>query len=134
MSFIFLEHTADVLFEAENENFEKALEDAAAALSKTISDKVEKIEEFEFEENAENLEELVVFVLSRLLAESQILGLLPGGMRIKELKKEEGKFKLMAKGWAGKGESKTDVKAVTYHLLKVEESEGKCKIRVLLDV
>lgn len=134
MPYRFLEHTADALFEAENVSFELALEDAAAAMSKVMSNEIRKVEEFEFTESAENLEELVVFTLSTLLAESQARGLIPGGMQITSFKRRGKKYWIRAIGWAGKGETKNDIKAVTHHLLKVEIGKDFCKIRVLVDI
>jgi SHS2 domain-containing protein len=134
MSFKFLEHTADILFQAEGRTFEEALEEASKALSATISDKVQKKEEFEFEESAENIEEVVIAVLSRLLVESEVLGLIPGGFKIISFKEQPGNTNIKVKGWAGEGKQKTIVKGVTYGLLKVERSKNKCMIQVLLDI
>jgi len=134
MSFKFLEHTADVLFQAEGQTFESALEEASKALSTTISDKVQKKKEFEFEESAVNIEELVVAALSRLLVESEILGLLPGGFNITSFNEKPGNLQVKIKAWAGEGKQKTIVKGVTYGMLKVERTKNKCIIQVLLDI
>jgi SHS2 domain-containing protein len=134
MAFKFLEHTADVLFEAENISFEKALEDAAAALSVTVAESVEKQEEFEFTETAENIEELVVATLSRFLVETEIRQMLPGGLTVLSLQEAPGNFVVKVSAWAGIGKQKTIVKGVTYGMLQVVRGPEKCKIRVLLDI
>jgi len=131
MPFKFLEHTADVLFEASGKDFQSALESAADALSFTIGENVKKTVEFEIEESANNLEELVVFVLSDLLKECEIREVLVGGLKVNEFDEENKKIK--ATGWGGDGKRKTIVKAVTYHLLKIEKNK-ECKMRILLDV
>jgi len=134
MSFKFLEHTADILFQAEGRTFEEALEEASRALSTTLADKVTRKKEFEFEESAENVEELVVSTLSRLLAESELLELIPGGLKVISFKEEPGKSTIKVKAWAGEGKQKTIIKGVTYGMLKVERSKGKCLIQILLDI
>ncbi|MCX6811957.1 MAG: archease [Candidatus Berkelbacteria bacterium] len=134
MSFKFLEHTADVLFLAEGKTFEEALEEASKALSRTISDKVKKTKEFEFEESAQNIEELTIASLSRLLVESEVLGLLPGGLRVTSFSEKPGNFRAKIMAWAGEGRQKTIVKGVTYGMLKVERTKNKCTMQVLLDI
>lgn len=134
MSFRFLEHTADVLFEAENTSFETALADAAGALSATAGKGVKKKEEFEFEESAVDVEELVVAVLSRLLSEAEVRGLLPGGLKVMSFKEEPERTRVKVIAWVGAGVQKTIIKGVTYGMLKVERKPGRCTIKVLLDI
>jgi len=134
MSFVFLEHTADILFRAEGKTLEEALEESSKALSATISDNITKKKEFEFEETAANIEELVVATLSRFLAESELLELLPGGLKVLSLKEEHGTARVKVRAWAGEGSQKTIVKGVTYGMLKVEQTKNKCSIQVLLDI
>jgi SHS2 domain-containing protein len=134
MSFTFLEHTADILFQAEGKTFQDALEEAAKALSVTISEKVQKKEEFEIQESAANIEELVVAVLSNLLSESEVREMIPGGLKITSFKEGKDKVQIKAKAWAGEGIQKTIVKGVTYGMLKVERKKDKCIIQVLLDI
>jgi len=134
MSFKFLEHTADILFQAEGGTLEEALEEASKALSTTLADKVSKKKEFEFEESAGNVEELVVSTLSRLLAESELLELIPGGLKVISFKEEPGKLTIKVKAWVGEGKQKTIIKGVTYGMLKVERSKGRCLIQILLDI
>lgn len=134
MSFKFLEHTADILFQAEGKTLEEALEEASKALSITLADKVSKKKEFEFEESAENVEELVVSTLSRLLAEAELLELIPGGLKVISFKEEPRKLSIKVKAWVGEGKQKTIIKGVTYGMLKIERSKGKCLIQILLDI
>ncbi|MFH8119666.1 MAG: archease [Candidatus Aenigmatarchaeota archaeon] len=131
MKYKFLEHTADVLFEAYGKSLEEAIENSAEAISKTVSDKVKKIEEFEFEESGESLEDLIVKTLQDFLVECEIRVLLPGGLKVIDLDEKEKKIKVRC--WCGKGETKTQIKGVTYGMLKVEKNK-EWKIRVLLDV
>lgn len=133
MPFRFLEHVSDVLFEATGKDFAKALEAAASALSAAAAESVSRDEEFEFEESAANVEELVVAMLQRLLVESDVRVLLPGGLRVLEFVEEPGRTRAKAVGWAGRGTAKTIIKGVTYGMLKVERN-AEWKLQVLLDI
>lgn len=140
--FVFLQHVADVLFEASGKTFPEALEGAAQALFETIADtkQLAKKEKVAVEEKAPSLEELTVFVLSDLLSASQTRELFLKEFSVKEFKERRKKQKeFFVKGVAA-GErarmevGKTDVKAVTFHELRVAREEDEWKIRVLLDV
>jgi len=133
MVFRFLEHTADILFEAEGKDLKEALEEAAHAIVHATATNVKKKEKFEIKETAPNIEEAVVGVLQKLLAEAEIKSLLPADLDVKEVMEKADKITIKAIGWAGEGEQKTIVKGVTYGMLKVERNKT-CKIRVLLDV
>ncbi len=126
----FLEHTADVLFEAYGNTYEEAVENAAEAISKVVSDKVEKTEEFEIIEKGNDLEDLTIKILQDFIVECEIRIILPGGMKV-EFDEED--MKIKAKCWGGEGIPKTQIKGVTYGMLKIERNEI-WKIRVLLDI
>ena len=134
----FLEHTADVLFEAYGSTFEAALENAAEAMFSVMShiDKLKEERSFKVEEHADSLENLAVFTLSSILSESEIQKILPKRFIVESLAGEDGQFILKGEVFGGKWEGrkvKREVKAVTHHLLKVEKN-GKVSIRVLLDI
>jgi SHS2 domain-containing protein len=134
----FLEHTADVLFEAYGSTFEAALENAAEAMFSVMSrmDKLKEERSFQVEERAESLENLAVFTLSAILSESEIEEVMPKRFKVESLVHKNGEFMLKGKVFGGKWEGrkvKTEIKAVTHHLLRVEKN-GKVSIRVLLDI
>jgi SHS2 domain-containing protein len=133
----FLEHTADVLFEAYGKSFEEALENAAEAMFSVMShtDRLAEEKSFTVEEQADSLENLVVFTLSSILSESEIRKILPKKFSVEKFE-ERGNFRVVGKVFGGKwdgGKVKTEVKAVTHHLLRVERNK-KVSIRVLLDI
>jgi len=136
MSFRFLEHVADVLFEATGKTFEEALESAADAVSAAAAENVKAKERFEFEESAANVEELVVAMLQRFLVESDVRTLQPAKMKVTAFSEAPGKVYAKAVGWAGKGTAKTIIKGVTYGMLKAEKLKGNkgWKLQVLLDI
>jgi SHS2 domain-containing protein len=129
----FVEHTADIMAQAWGRDFEQALCEAANAMFDVMGGKeAEGGEEFEVGANAKNLEELVVYFLSEILSESQISGILP--KKIKKMEFDRGKMEIKAKIAGGKKRPKDDIKAVTFHELKVEQGKNLCKIQVLFDV
>jgi len=138
MKYKFLEHTADVLFEAYGKSFKEALENAAAAMFEVMchTERVEESERFEVREDADSLENLTVFTLSTILSECEVRGVLPKRFEVKSFSERSGEYNLHGVVYGGKWESskvKKDVKAVTHHMAKVEVN-GKFKIRMLLDI
>jgi len=137
--FVFLEHTADVLFEAHGFSFEEALQNAAAAMFSTIAkvDELGELKRSRVEERAETLEELAVYLLSDLLAESESREVFFKKFVVEKFEKKDGGYS--ATGMAF-GEPMTPekgaahVKAVTMHEAKVSQEGNLWKIRVLLDV
>ena len=134
----FLEHTADVLFEAYGSTFESALENAAEAMFSVMShiDKLNGEMSFQVEEHADSLENLTVFTLSAILSESEIEKIMPKKFKVESIEHKNGEFLLKGKVYGEKWEGKKvkrEIKAVTHHLLKVEKN-GKVSIRVLLDI
>lgn len=138
MKYRFLEHTADVLFEAYGKNFEEALQNAAEAMFSVMCDtkKLKEEKSFRVEEHADSLENLTVFTLSTILSESEINEVLPKRFEVESFAQKDGVFSIRGKVHGGRWESgkvKTGIKAVTHHLIKVERN-GKFTIRVLLDI
>ncbi len=138
MKYRFLEHTADILFEAYGKSFEDALENAAEAMFSIMCD-VKKLREernFRVEEKADSLENLAVFTLSAILSQSEINEVLPKRFKVERFIQKDGVFSVMGNVYGGRWDGrrvKTDIKAVTHHLIKVE-GNGKFTIRVLLDI
>ncbi|MGC9113561.1 MAG: archease [Candidatus Micrarchaeia archaeon] len=140
--YVFLEHKADVLFEARGFTFQEALENAAQALFDTIADTSSLCEEeaVQVEERAENLEDLANFVLADLLSEGDARETFFKHFSVKEFKKVEGGYELkgVAVGCEMKPENgRTAVKAVTHHETRVTPPQGKrghWTIKMLLDI
>lgn len=135
----FLEHISDVLFESYGATFEEALENAAEAMFATIAE-VEKLREdksLEAEEKAANLEELANFVLSDLLSQSGINELFLKRFKVESFRKTEEGYELKGTAY-GQGMAqelgRMDVKAVTLHETKAEQTKKGWKIRMLLDI
>ncbi|MFH1286096.1 MAG: archease [Candidatus Micrarchaeota archaeon] len=134
MPYKFLEHTADVLVEASGANYERALEEAAHALFSIMAERVKEERELPVEARAASLDDLVVFTLSEILGNTEIEEMLPARFKILELKKEGAEFIIRGIVFGGSGKQSTVVKAITFHELRVEQTENETKIRVLFDV
>lgn len=129
--FRFLEHMADVLFEARGKTFEEALRNAALAMFSYIGN-AEDRESFVLKEKGGSKEELVVFLLSSLLSEMEVRGMVLN--RIDILEYDEKKNGIRVRAFGEKKEPTHSVKGVTFHMLQVKEGEGEWRIRILLDV
>lgn len=138
-AFKFFDHTADILYEAYGKTYEEALENAAAALFETIADlkKVKTTRSVKIREWAPNRDELVVRVLSDLVAERDARGLFFKTFSVIKIEEKDGGFALQGEA---KGSAMTpqagmlDVKAVTHHETKAVQIKGKWTVRVLLDI
>jgi len=139
-SYHFIDHTADVLFEAQaatlNELFEQcalALEETQVdiklikpTISKKITEKNKSIEGLLFD----FLDDLIFYKDSELLIFNEF--------QIK-IEEKEGQYLLTctAKGEKlnhEKHDPKVDVKAITMHLFEVKEIKGGWKAKVLVDI
>ena len=139
MKFRFLDDiaTADVAFEAYGKNLEEAFANASLATFEVQTD-VEKIKPSiskSVEVVSESRDSLLFDWLSDLLYLRDINNMFFSKF---EIKIEEGKhLKLTAKAYGDriKGqELRTEVKGVSYQMMKIEEKNGEFKIRVILDV
>lgn len=135
----FLDHTADVMFEAFGKDFPQALEHAAEALFETIAktDALGTGIEFEARVQAPALEELVNFVLSDLLSESDASEVFFKSFKVKEFHKSEAGFQVVGVAYGepySEDKGNTHVKAVTHHRTEVQQSEKGWRIQVVLDI
>jgi SHS2 domain-containing protein len=139
MEFEFLEHTADLRFKAYGENLDECFQNTAKAMYTAITDP-ESIEEKQTREitlEAETLETLLHDFLAELLFLSETEGLLFKEFQVSVDSKEGYRLKSMVRGEnynPGKHEIKTEIKAVTYHELQVEEIENRWTAQVLCDI
>ncbi|MCX8196885.1 MAG: archease [Candidatus Micrarchaeota archaeon] len=131
-NFRFLEHTADIMFEAYGDSFEQAFENAALAMF-SILGKAECKRKVKFRISASSLEELTVNALSDLLSYMDIHGVLFSKVKVTSF---DGKtFSLEFEACGQKKQPRDSIKAVTYHQLAVQkDSQNRWTIRVLLDV
>ncbi len=139
MKYKFLDHTADVMFEAYGSSLNKLFENSALATEETmvnlsqIKPKIKKQVELE-NKDIEHLlfdfiAELIYFKDAELLLFSKIKA---------SIKKQKEVYKLKAilegEKLTSKHEQKVDVKAVTYHKFEIKKLKAKYVARVILDI
>ncbi|MBM4249250.1 MAG: archease [Euryarchaeota archaeon] len=133
-----VEHTADVGIRAFGETMTEAFENAALGMFNIITDpsKVGLLQDFEVIIEGDDLRSLLHEWLSQLLILSQVNGMLFGGFRVEMRPLPRG---MGLTGWAigepadpEKHVYKTEIKAVTHHMLEVRESPPM--VKVLFDI
>ncbi len=138
--YTFLEHMTDAFIEAYGASLEETFSNAARGLLdtmidiKTVEDKLEE----KFEVQGRDLESLLYNWLEAVLIKVERDGLVFSSFDVK-IRKDDEEFQL--KG-TGKGEEldlkkhkpKTEVKAVTYHMMSFKEEDGRVLARFLLDL
>ncbi len=139
-SYTFIDHTADVLFEAEAATLEELFVQSALALEETQVDlaKVEEKESLKITGKNKKIDLLLFDFLDDLIFHKDADLLIFTRFEIKITKNEEG-YSLECEAFGEKldqqkHELKVDVKAVTLHLFEVKEIEGGWKAKVLLDI
>ena len=141
MKYKFFPHTADTIFEAYGNSLEEAFGNAALAVEEVMTDtskvgaKVNKTIKAE----GEDLKSLLYMFLEKLLILKDSQDLLFSKFNV--LKIETTAKGLMLEASASgekfdtkKHESRTLVKAITYHDREIGEKKGKKYVRVLVDI
>lgn len=132
----FLEHTADVKFQAFGDNIEEAFENSATAMFSVMADlkKIKSKNKIKIKASASNNEELLIEWLNNLLAQADMNNLIFSEFKVKikdnKLTGEAQGEKLDTK----KHEIKLEVKAATYSELFVKKEKNKYTCQVVLDV
>ena len=134
--FELIEHTADVGIIAYGDDTNQAFANAAKALFSLITepDSIDEVIYKDTELVAPDLETLLVEWLNELIYLFDAENILFKRFDITELSDTQ----LKAKSYGEKVDSakhklKTGVKAATYHMLKVDKTDG-CKVQVLFDI
>jgi len=134
--FELIEHTADVGIIAYGDDTNQAFANAAKALFSLITE-LDSIDEVIYKDTelvAPDLETLLVEWLNELIYLFDAENILFKRFDITELSDTQ----LKAKSYGEKVDSakhklKTGIKAATYHMLKVDKTDG-CKVQVLFDI
>jgi SHS2 domain-containing protein len=129
-----IDHTADIAVRAKGKDMNQAFENAAYALFDTMCDAstVKPLKVKKVEISSTDMEQLLVDWLSRLLFICDVDDMLFSEFEVRisgnTLKAKMKGEKLDAK----RHELKTDIKAITYHMLEVDEASNT--VQVLFDV
>ena len=132
-----LDHTADIGIAAFGSDLAEAFGEAAYAMFDIITDvdEVKETSSYDVRVSAGNIEELLVAWLDELLYRYETERILCKRFVIKDMSD----LRLSAVVFGEKVDSarheiKTEIKSVTYHQLKVEETKDGWRVQVIFDV
>ena len=133
--FELIEHTADVGIKAFGETLSESFENAAKGMFEIISDSnINEVGEHHIEIKSQNIEQLLVDFLSELLYIHTVEYIMFNRC---EVEINKGEFSLNANVFGENFDEKkheiTEIKAVTYHMLKVEKKD-LWTVQVLFDI
>jgi len=135
MKFKFLEHTADVKFQAFGKNAEEVFENSALAFKETIcgKKKIKGVEEIKVTAKGKDYEKLLYNFLEEILylldAENFLIS------KIKKIKIKGSKLIATISGdKASKYRFTNNVKAVTYNEMFIKKEKGRWISQVVVDV
>ncbi len=129
----YLEHTADELLEVHSASLEEALQDAALGSFELIGKGVNQNINFEIEVHSPTLKDLVVDLLQQVVAQCEIREVTPISVKVLEVNEKAPLARIIIFG--ENVAPANQIKAVTYHLLKVEkDKEGDWHLNILFDV
>jgi len=132
--FKFLEHTADIKFQAFGKSVEEVFENSSLAMLNAMYDgKIEKKKKIKIKVEGKDFESLLYNFLEEFLFLFDSEGFLSG--EVKNLKIN--KFKLKAEVLGDKASNYNftrDIKAVTYNEMFVKKEKGRWVSQVVLDV
>ena len=134
MRYEIIDHTADIGIKAYGRSIEEAFENAAYGMFDIISDtsKVEPVGEYLIRLESDSLEELLVDFLSELLYIFEVQHLIFGKFEVK-LDGTKLEARIFGEKFNPEKHPKgIEIKAVTYHILEVNASEGY--VKVLFDI
>ena len=139
--FKFLPHMSDVFIEAYGSTLEEAFENAALAMFEVMTDtsKVEPSMEESVEADGFDKQSLLYNWLEKLLVLFETRMMLCSKFEIEKIEREGEGYRLKAKVWGeefdpGKHEQRVGVKAVTYHMMSIDEKDGRWVLRFILDI
>lgn len=137
----FLEHTADAYIAAYGKDLIEAFENAALAMYDVMTqvEKVASSTENTIKTEGTDEYSLLYNWLEALLVKSEIDGMLYSKFKISCLQKTQRGYRLKARVWGEKFDSKkhlqkVGVKAVTYHRMEIVEKPGKTCLKFILDI
>ena len=137
MSFEVLEHTADVGVRVYGGSFAELLKNAALALMSLIADResVRPDEEVSFEAEAETGEELLIKMLSEILYLHEVRKMVfaDADLELTDGYKLRGRLR-GEKTDASRHELLQDIKAATYHNLKIERVNDRFMAEIIFDI
>lgn len=138
MKFKFLEHTADVKFQAFGKNLEESFGNAALAMFNSMyKGKIKSVKSKKIKVNGKDLENLLYNFLEELLILIDSEGFFLSSVKSLKISDKKETFELVAEVVGDKAanyEISLDVKAITYNEMQIKKEKGKYVVQVVLDV
>jgi len=138
--FEWIEHPSDIGFRAYGRDLPEAFENAAIALFEIMTDtsRVEPRERVEIELEAEDEGALLYDWIDRLIYLHDARGLLVSRAEV-EIERRGRGLRLSASVWGeefdpGRHESRTVVKAMTYHMMEIRCDRNGCCVQAVVDI
>ena len=132
-----IEHTADIGIRVKGKDLKALFKNSASAMFDIIAERKEssviKQKKIKIEQKADNLEELLVNWLNELLSLSATKELIFSEFRINKIDKNTLQAVVIGEDIKNYRVN-TEVKAATYHQLKLEEAKGGLQAEVIFDV
>jgi SHS2 domain-containing protein len=141
MGYEFLDHTADVSVRAWGASMAEVFEQAAHALMETmwVDSAIELTETKEIRADGDDQPELLVNFLSEFLYLFDADEFAIGQINVQDIYEDGGAWHIVAEARGelfslDKHHPGTEVKAITYSYIKVEENEGQFEIEIVFDI
>lgn len=132
-----LEHTADIYIRVKAKDLKELFKNAASAMFDIMAEKraskLQKIKKIKVKEEADNLDELFINWLNELLSLSATKELIFSDFKIKKLT-ENNIEAVLTGGGLSHYKINTEIKAATYHALKIEKIKSIWQAEVVFDV
>lgn len=137
MDYEILNHTADICIRVYGKSLDRLFKNSARAMMELITDreKINPSQEIEIEVRGETKEELLVHWLQEILFLHEVKKMVFKDFRLNLISETHAKGKAIGeKIDIDKHELSFDIKAVTYHNLKIEPINDKLKVDIVFDV
>lgn len=137
MDYEILDHTADVCMRVYGRSIGEVLKNAAYAMMDLVTDreKVNPVKGIEIEAEGETEEELLVHWLQEVLYLHQTRNMVFRDFEVNSVTDNKAKGKAFGEVIdSERHELYSDIKAVTYHNLKIESMDDRLKVDIVFDI
>ncbi|MGH7807926.1 MAG: archease [Thermodesulfobacteriota bacterium] len=137
MCYEILDHTADVCVRVYGKSFNELIKNAAYAMMDLVTDreKIKTSKQIEIRAEGQTKEELLVHWLQEILFLHQTKKMVFRDFEVNMISKTTIKGKALGEQIdLEKHELFSDIKAVTYHNLKVESLDDRLKVEIVFDI
>lgn len=137
----FLEHTADIKVKAYGKTLNDAFQEATRALFEVMTDtsKIHPTIKRKIEVEAEDVEALLYEWLEEFIYLFDSKGLVFSEFKVESIQQTEGRYKLEGEARGEefdeeKHPQRTEIKAITYHEMKIKQSPEKTVLEFVFDI